>query len=156
LEYFNNFKQIFISIAMAKSVKFEIVDFSEDGYHWLIECHLNGNDFHLVLDTGASRTVIDKNILGDIELEQHPNGLVLGFNSQSDSISTATLKSLYIGNVEINNFQVAVSDLSFLSSSYYEISGVKIGGVLGCDFLMNYVTSINIMRQRINFKNIGE
>lgn len=139
---------------MVKSIRFRVIDFDEDGYHWLVECSVNNADYWLVVDTGATRTVIDQSVLGEIEVKSHPQGLVIGFGSQTNSIDTATLSSVWIGGIEFTNLEVAVADLSNLIELYSQMANVKLAGILGCDFLMRNATSINIHRKRIYLKPV--
>ncbi|HDP75915.1 MAG TPA: hypothetical protein ENN49_08605 [Bacteroidales bacterium] len=139
---------------MVKSITYRVIDFAGDGYHWLVECVLNNAYYWLLVDTGATRTVIDRSVLGDIEVKNHPQGLVIGFGSQTNSIDTATLRSVWIGGIEFPDFEVAVADLSNLIELYSQMAKVKLAGILGCDFLMRNATSINIQRKRIYLKPI--
>lgn len=137
---------------MGKSIKFRVIDFAADGYHWLVDCTLNGQRYWLIIDTGATRSVIDQSVLGDAEVTNHPQGLVIGFGSQTDSISTATIKQITIGGIDYNDFDVAVADLSNLIGSYTDMANAKLAGILGCDFLMQNTSSINIQQRRIYLK----
>lgn len=139
---------------MVKSIKFRVIDFADDGYHWLVECEVNNADYWLVVDTGATRTVIDQSVIGEAEIRNHPQGLVVGFGSQTNSINTATLHSVWIGGIEFPEFEVAVADLSNLIELYSQMANVKLAGILGCDFLMRNATSMNINRKRIYLKPI--
>ncbi|MEW5846775.1 MAG: retropepsin-like aspartic protease [Bacteroidota bacterium] len=139
---------------MAKSIKFRVIDFAADGYHWLVDCNINGQKYWLVIDTGATRSVFDHSALGDVEVTNHPQGLVIGFGSQTDSISTATLKEIEIGGIAYFNFDVAVANLSNLIELYADMASVKLVGILGCDFLMRNTSSINIQQRRIYLKLI--
>lgn len=139
---------------MVKSIKFRVIDFADDGYHWLVKFTVNNADYWLVVDTGATRTVIDQSALGDVEVRNHPQGLVIGFGSQTNSIDTATLSSVWIGGIEFTNFEVAVADLSNLIELYSQMADVKLAGILGCDFLMRNATSISIHRKRIYLKPV--
>lgn len=137
---------------MVISIRFRVIDFDDDGYHWLVECSVNNADYWLVVDTGATRTVIDQSVLGEIEVKSHPQGLVIGFGSQTNSIDTATLSSVWIGGIEFTNLEVAVADLSNLIELYTDMANAKLAGILGCDFLMQNTSSINIQQRRIYLK----
>jgi predicted aspartyl protease len=139
---------------MVKSISFRVIDFAEDGYHWVVECSVNKADYWLVVDTGATRTVIDRSVLGEVKVKNHPQGLVIGYGSQTNSIDTTTLSSVWIGGIEFTDFEVAVADLSNLIELYSQMANVKLAGILGCDFLMRNATSINIHRKRIYLKPV--
>lgn len=141
---------------MVKSIKFRVIDFANDGYHWLVKCIVNNAEYWLVVDTGATRTVIDQSVLGNAEIKNHPQGLVIGFGSQTNSIDTTTLSSIWIDGIGFSDFEVAVADLSNLIELYSQMANVKLAGILGCDFLMRNATSINIHRKRIYLKPVKD
>lgn len=141
---------------MIRSIKFRVIDFANDGYHWLVKCKVNNAEYWLVVDTGATRTIIDQSVLGEIEVKRHPRGLVIGFGSQTNSIDTATLNSIWIDGIEFTKLEVAVADLSNLIELYSQMANVKLAGILGCDFLMRNATSINIHRKRIYLKPVKD
>lgn len=141
---------------MVKSIKFRVIDFADDGYHWLVKCIVNNAEYWLVVDTGATRTVIDQSVLGNAEIKNHPQGLVIGFGSQTKSIDTTTLSSIWIDGIGLSDFEVAVADLSNLIELYSQMANVKLAGILGCDFLMRNATSINLHRKRIYLKPVKD
>lgn len=141
---------------MVKSIKFRVIDFADDGYHWLVKCIVNNAEYWLVVDTGATRTVIDQSVLGNAEIKNYPQGLVIGFGSQTNSIDTTTLSSIWIDGIGFSDFEVAVADLSNLIELYSQMANVKLAGILGCDFLMRNATSINIHRKRIYLKPVKD
>jgi len=141
---------------MSKSIKFKVIDFATDGYHWVVESTINNQKYWLVVDTGATRTVINQSVIGDVEIHNHPQGLAIGFESQTTNVNTAILKQIQIGGIIFFDYEVAVADLSNLIELYSDMANVTLGGILGCDFLMRNVTSINIKRKRIYIKNTGD
>ncbi len=141
---------------MGKSIKFKVIDFAADGYHWVVESMINNQKYWLVVDTGATRTVINQSVIGDVEIHNHPQGLAIGFESQTTNVNTAILKQIQIGGINFFDYEVAVADLSNLIELYSDMANVTLGGILGCDFLMRNVTSINIQRKRIYIKNTDD
>lgn len=129
---------------MAKSqisVPLTIIDLHGDGFHPLLDVVLFGQTFKLVLDTGASRTAFDRDLLlraneqaAIIASERLSTGL--GTNSMLSA--TALLENIWIGNLLIPELEVAVLDLSTINIAYAEMGHPEVLGVLGSDVLMKY------------------
>src|ERR1700722_6860867 len=93
-------------------IPLQIIDMQEDGYHPLISVTIFGKPFMLVLDTGASKTAFDQSM---IEAEGQEfilsDRLSTGLGTNSMTSSTAMISDLYIGNLLIEELEVAVLDL---------------------------------------------
>lgn len=132
-----------------KNCKLELVKIEENGYHILVEVQLNGQNAIMVLDTGASKSVIDlewsrKNLKAEIALEEETSVGVGG--SQLTSYS-ATVDSLFIGDLQINQLPMALIDLSHVKLSYEKLQLPEITGIIGGDIL-------NRFNAVIDYKNL--
>jgi len=127
-------------------VPLELINLHDDGFHLLVEVLVFGESYHLVLDTGASKTVFDKNFT-----EMHLKGTELkisdrlstGLGTNSMESHTVILPVLKIGNLKIKNFEAAVLDLSAISHAYLSLKNPPVIGVLGGDILLKYQAIIN-------------
>jgi hypothetical protein len=123
-----------------------IIDLHEDGFHPLIEIILFGKHFTLVLDTGASKTAFDQTMLLLAEentILNTSDRLSTGLGTNSMASSTALITNLYIGDLLIDEFDVAVLDLSSINNAYRQLGHPEVLGVLGGDILMKYKALIN-------------
>jgi predicted aspartyl protease len=137
-----------------------------EGTHLMrVPVHLNGQGpFELILDTGASGTVITPSLAntlgitdnqpqrGEEQKNAHaqgcsqgvcvgPTGVVTGFG--------ATLQQLTVGSATQENMDVGVIDLKLLSPNGEEINY----GVLGYPFLKNYTLVIDYPKTRFALIN---
>jgi len=127
-------------------VPLELVNLHNDGFHLLVEVVVFGQSFHLVLDTGASKTVFDKTVI-----EKHmKNTELLSSELLSTGLGTSNMESytiilpiLKIGKFKLKNFEAAVLDLSMISQAYSNLNLPPVIGVLGGDILMPYQAIIN-------------
>lgn len=115
------------------------------GYHLGLEVNLNGKNAFLLLDTGASRTVFDKNQIelyntSEIELLDEKS---TGLGTSSMDIHTTEISNLEIGTKKIENITLALIDLSHVNETYEKLGFRKIQGVLGSDLLFKYQAVIN-------------
>ncbi|TWJ04644.1 aspartyl protease [Mucilaginibacter frigoritolerans] len=123
-----------------------IIDLHDDGFHPLIEVTLFGKHFTLVLDTGASKTAFDQTMLLLTEENTILNisdRLSTGLGTNSMASSTALITDLCIGDLLIDEFEVAVLDLSSINIAYRQLGHQEVLGVLGGDILMKYKAVIN-------------
>jgi len=136
-------------------VPLQIIDLNDDGFHPLINITIFGKPFVVVLDTGASKTAFDKNLL----LEANKKAELNASDKLSTGLGTNTMKSfttivddLYIGDLHIPEFEVAVLDLSAINIAYGQIGHPHILGVLGGDILVKYKAVIDYGKKTIKFR----
>lgn len=128
-------------------IPLKIVDLQGDGYHILTEIKIFGQFFHIVVDTGASKTVLDKNTLTEIGITEEQfedtNILSTGLGTNSMQSYMLDLPSLEIGEWKKRSFKVAVLDLSSINFAYSQMGLPPVIGVLGGDILVSYKAIIN-------------
>ena len=136
-------------------IPLQVIDLHEDGFHPLINIAVFGKPFILVLDTGASKTAFDEAML----LQAHGQAVVTlsdklstGLGTTTMASSTAIITDLYIGSLLIDEFEVAVLDLSTINIAYRQLGYPEVLGVLGGDILMKYKAVINYGKQTIKLK----
>ncbi|HEY9001076.1 MAG TPA: retropepsin-like aspartic protease [Mucilaginibacter sp.] len=129
---------------MTVTVPLQIIDLHGDGYHPLVEINVNGTPYILVLDTGASKTAFDHDML-----EQSGAAIVAserlstGLGVTNMSSSTAIINDIQIGDLYLSDFEVAVLDLSAINIAYRQLNHPEVLGVLGGDILMKYSAVID-------------
>ncbi len=138
---------------MQYQIPLQIIDLAGDGFHPLIDISLFGRAYKLVLDTGASRTALDKTILAETEageLIMATNRLSTGLGTNNMESFTAKLNSMMIGELHVAEFEVAVLDLSTINIAYEQLHHPKVLGVLGGDILVKYKAVIDY--NKLNLK----
>ncbi|MDN3547599.1 retropepsin-like aspartic protease [Mucilaginibacter aquaedulcis] len=140
---------------MTTSIPLQIIDLHDDGFHPLIEVTLFGKTFIMVLDTGASKTALDRTAL--FEANEATNILAsdrlsTGLGTNSMESFTATISGMLIGDTEIADFEVAVLDLSTINIAYSQMGYPHVLGVLGGDILMKYKAIIDYGKHLLKLK----
>ncbi|RFZ82300.1 clan AA aspartic protease [Mucilaginibacter terrenus] len=136
-------------------IPLQIIDLHEDGFHPLLNIKLFDKNFKVVLDTGASRTAFDRqllleaNSLADIIASER---LSTGLGTNSMESATALIKQLQIGTFIIPEIEVAVLDLSTINVAYRELGHPEVLGVIGSDILMRYNAVIDFGQQVLILK----
>jgi len=127
------------------TIPLKLISLQDDGYHLLLEIKLFKRKHFVVLDTGASRSVFDKSLI-----EQH----LPTHTEHSEEINAATLftttttiqatiPSLKIGRLEIQDYETVAFDLQSVSETYKQFGHPPIAGIIGGDILMEYKAAIH-------------
>ena len=132
-----------------------VVSLQEEGYHLFIENTIGEHPVRLLIDTGASKTVIDRSFL----LDKYPNLKLEAHDQLTTGVGTNTIQSefteipdLKLGPLHIPNYKVAVLDLKHVNETYHMINLPPIHGVLGCDLLIEYKAVINLKKKYLRLK----
>lgn len=119
-------------------VPLELINLEDDGFHLLVEVVVFGEKFRAVLDTGASRTVLDKSMIENYTESENlliSDRLSTGLGTNSMESHTINVPSFGIGTLSIPNFTVAVLDLSTINTAYEALNLPAVIGVVGGDIL---------------------
>ena len=135
-------------------VPLEILNLHDDGFHPLVEVVAFNKHFKAVVDTGASRTVMDKTTVeehvdkADLLLSDR---LSTGLGTDSMESHTLIIPEFAIKELIIPNFEVAVLDLSMINIAYQKMDIMPIIGVIGGDLLMKYGAVIDYVNKKVTF-----
>lgn len=136
-------------------VPLQIIDLNDDGFHPLLNITIFGKTFTVVLDTGASKTAFDKNLLLDANKKAPLNAsdkLSTGLGTNTMKSYTTMVDDFYIGDLHIPEFEVAVLDLSAINIAYEQMGHPQVLGVLGGDILVKYNAVIDYGKKTIKFR----
>lgn len=119
-----------------------------DGDVLLVDVHRDRRKFRFVVDTGASHTTIDSDSFKDllsaqgakVSKELANGGVQLGKIPNPKDLSVG-------GKLPIASSHLAVFNFRSISA----LHGARIDGVLGCDFLQDYVLRLNADEGRLLF-----
>lgn len=145
---------------MNKAVlKLTLLNIDNDGYHLSVKAKINGKVAHLIIDTGASRTVFDLNRIGKFVKSHNmkENGRLstgLGTNTMKSQVSE--LKRLELGSMHISNYKAIFLDLSHINVSYVNAGLNPIDGVVGSDILHDHKAIVDYNRLELILKPIEE
>lgn len=92
---------------------------------------------NLMVDTGASRTMVSKRVARDLRLSSMGSGTGYGVGGRV-TVSISRVESVKVGEVEIQNMPVSIHDFS--PDPSYE-------GLLGVDFLGRFHMSLDSAKQ---------
>lgn len=137
-----------------KPVKLQVTQLEQGGYHVFVSVKVNDKRCRFLLDTGASKTVVDH---GFFEkhfgkrnlkvLEQETTGL----HSTQSKTSVGKIKVLSIGQLQIKNMLTAAVDLGHVNATYRKIKVKPIHGILGSDVLLHFKAVIDYGQSTMQF-----
>lgn len=139
---------------MSSTVPLEIVLIEEDGCHIFIKGRINGKKVRLLIDTGASRTVFDKNRIielfgaDDVEFVKMEK-LSTGLGTNTMESETVTLKELKLGRIKLKDYTAVVLDMVHVNQSYQMLHLPKIDGVIGGDVLASLQAVIDYKNEEL-------
>ena len=136
-------------------VPIQLLLIEEDGFHLMIQASINNRKARMLIDTGASKTVFDKDRLGRFvdENEFEPNEkLSTGLGTNSMKTHSIVIKKIQFGELIIKNFKTILLDLSHVNESYSKLGFPVIDGVLGSDVMMQYNARIDYKSKFLKLK----
>ncbi|MBE8714553.1 retroviral-like aspartic protease family protein [Sphingobacterium hungaricum] len=140
-----------------QKIPLEIINLEGDGFHILVDVHLLDKTFKMVLDTGASKTVLDKNTLieAGIQDEDFESTNIISTGLGTNSMESFMLKipELRLENWLIKNHLTAVLDLSTINYAYNQMNFSPVVGVLGGDILRQYGAVIDYKKKTLTLTN---
>ena len=132
-------------------IPIEIVKLEDESFHMIVRAEIDGIKGDMIIDTGASVTVIDKAAFPDkISGENRgkiQSGSVSGQINDVHLIKTAYIK---IGKYKIKNPQLASIDMNYVNDMYNQHLKRKVIGLLGCDFCVRYGVTIDFRNKEIS------
>ncbi len=135
-----------------QSLKIILTELDKGGYHIFIAVKVNGKRCRFLVDTGASKSVLDKSYY-----EKHLSNKKLktlqqettGLHGSVPETQIGLIKELEIGKKKIKSYTVAAVDLSHVNSTYSKLKEPKIQGILGSDLMLKYKMVIDYGQEKI-------
>ena len=126
---------------MFTTLPLQVVSIQEHGFHLLIKIKINNKTARMVVDTGASQTVMDRERVHHFVKEREfkkSEALSTGLGTNTMESHIAHLRKIQLGDLIIKDTSLLLLDLSMVNKSYQQIGIKEIDGILGSDILMNH------------------
>ena len=137
-------------------IPLQIIELENNNYHILIEGSFDdGTSACWIIDTGASKSVLDSNLsqfYEPIESDNKEDYQSAGINQGMMETSVGKILHLRFGNLDLTNQKMALIDLKHVNDIYEKYTTYKIAGLLGGDILMQYKCIIDYERKIIQFQ----
>jgi Aspartyl protease len=127
------------------------IPFTMEANHIVFNVSLNGRPpSGFLLDTGADQNVINSTRLEEFGLKTYAQTTTTGGGNSAD-YAFATGATFTLPGVELRNQHVSAIDQTGLEHAL----GVKLGGILGYDFISRFVIEIDYEKQLITLRDPG-
>lgn len=134
-----------------------VVELEHENFHILIEGTFEDRQpVYWVVDTGASKTVLDVNLSDYYEIVESDNlddYQSAGINQGMMETRVGKMFRFDFNGLVIEGLKVALIDLEHVNEIYGKFSSLRVGGLLGSDVLMKYRCLIDYERKIICFHN---
>jgi hypothetical protein len=144
---------------MRIEIPIEIIELETNSYHLLVKCEINGGQTgELVIDTGASKTVLDKNFVSDYQKVDMEDSDMQSRGLGQGSIDTEMVKipEFSLGNLTVTDFSCALIDLSGINEMYQQYCSREICGLLGSDFLLKHQALIDYQNRILSLEFLSK
>lgn len=139
-------------------IPLQIIELEQNNYHILIEGQFEDETpSYWIIDTGASKTVLDINLSSFYEIIDSDNlddYQSAGINQGMMETSVGKMFHLRFGDLVITGHKVALLDLTHVNDIYAKYTSYRIAGLLGGDILMQHKCVIDYTRKIVQFQKL--
>lgn len=129
-----------------------LLSIEDDGFHLLVEVKINNKKANMLIDTGASRTVFDKNRIHHFikhnKFEKNEK-LSTGLGTNSMVSQNAMIEKMQLGKLVIVDYKAVLLDLSHVNTAYKQLKFKQVDGVIGGDILVPYKATIDYGKKKL-------
>lgn len=122
----------------------------DSALHLVVAASVNGIATTAIIDSGAGRTIVDREFAKRLKLASGRGFRAAGVTSNTDG-DLASGVSLRLGDFILGDLDVAVLDLSILS----KVAGKSIDVIVGRELFDRVVVDLNFAKQRLGFFDFG-
>ena len=122
------------------------------GYHCFVDLYYHQLPIPMVLDTGASRTIMDTTAVERMDLGHalyQTDEEAVGFSSEGMQAQMVQFPSLSIGRIQLNDWTLGAFSLEHINNTYRSMKISPVAGVMGNDLLVALSAKIDIGRQQM-------
>jgi len=133
-------------------IPIKLIELETNNYHLLIHAEFeSGSPGIWVIDTGASKSVFDMDLVELFDVLEHESEEIhsAGIMEEPLQTSLAVLKPFSLGKLRVENYKVALLDLSHVNKLYERNTTVRICGLLGSDFFVTHNAVIDYKKQSL-------
>jgi hypothetical protein len=136
---------------MLNKIPFKIVELEKNSYHILVKGKIKNIEYLFVLDSGASKTLIDIKVAE--KLKRIPvktnTPIATGIMAEKISVELVSIPTLELNGLKFKKIDAVVTDLKAINDVYSKLTGKTIGGLIGCDFLIKQTCRIDFKKKHI-------
>ena len=134
-------------------IPFEIIELENNSFHILIKVEVNSIQGDMIVDTGASVSVVDEKIFPQNTENQTDRDTKIQANSISGEINHTRIVKVHSfksGELDLKEVLFAAINLTYVNDIYSKYLNRQIIGLLGCDFCVRHRVFINYHTKEIS------
>ena len=133
---------------MKIQIPFHIIELDPGNFHIYVTLNILNRDVNLLIDTGASQSVIDRECKDLVRstserLKKQFTDSGYSINSEIKEFGSGIIPEIFFHKKKIGDLNVILIDLNYINTLYRKYTDIKINGLLGCDFLVKFNAVIN-------------
>ena len=127
-------------------IKLSLIQLDNQSFHIIAKGMINNLPVNLIIDTGASRSVFNREYL-----EQHLSPIAdsgekvhsAGISAEKIEVVTARADTFVLGKYILTDYPLMLINLNKINKLYRKVAGITIHGLLGSDFLKEMNANID-------------
>ncbi len=138
-------------------VEVELVELEDSSFHLVVPVDIDGVKGDMIVDTGASVTVVERKLFegkeADDTVVKIQSGSVTG---QIEDVQIIRAEAFRLGGRKLKRVRLAAMDLEYVNEMYDKHLSRRIIGLLGSDFCVRYQVVIDYgsKKMTLNFGKI--
>jgi len=139
---------------MSTTLKLIRIPIPEKGLHFLVRAKIGRSYHYLIIDTGASESVLDKGLPQHLFESIKVNEEAQTYGIQSENIETEVgiVKSFSLGGLKLKKEVFHLVDLSQVNMLYGNFIDFKISGLIGSDFLNRFQATLSYKTGKLTLR----
>lgn len=132
------------------TVPLSLINLQDNGFHLVVEIVVFGQPVFAVVDTGASRSVFDRDFVKEHLLEsEHGEETEATTLFTTSTTFQAKIPLLKIGRLTLSEYHAVALDLESVNHTYHALGHPSIVGIIGSDILLTYKAVINYQKMKL-------
>lgn len=136
-------------------IPISLIPIEPDGFHIMMNASINGFKANVLIDTGASKTIMDlsraKEYLKNPKIRPYDKKTV-GMGAGRIQTWVCDLPEISIGGKRLNDLQIVLIDLKTINEYYAMYDLPRIDIVLGGDLLMQFGAVIDYREKLLKIR----
>lgn len=131
-------------------VPLELVELEDNSFHLLVKVDADGIEGDMIIDTGASVTVLDRKLFAGKEVGESEGQMQSGsVTGQIENVQLIEVEVLRVGGRKLKRVRMAGIDLEYVNEMYGKHLSRRIIGLLGSDFCVRFGVCIDYRRKEM-------
>lgn len=136
-----------------RRVPLELVELEDSSFHLLVKVEADGVRGEMIIDTGASVTVLDRELFAGKAVGEEEGEVASGsVTGQINGVRLIELDSLRIGGRRWRHVRMVGMDLGYVNDVYGKHLSRRVIGLLGSDFCVRHKVCIDYARREMRME----